>query len=83
MPWFQEKLASLPSRLPSPFGSLCLIEYATTSARVKPSCAVTKLSERDGGRERAAKMSAEPARRVAKSPLRPASPRQNRRAVSR
>ena len=82
-PWFHEWLASVPSRLPSPLASLCLRSCATRSASVKPSCAVTKLSERDGRFDVPAKRSADPETRVAKSATRPRSPRQKRRTVSR
>ena len=42
-PQFHEKLSLVPSRPPSPFASLRLVEYDTRSQREKPSCAVTKL----------------------------------------
>src|SRR6056297_972925 len=42
-PQFQERLSLIPSRLFSPFASLCLSLYDTKSFRVKPSCTVIKL----------------------------------------
>ncbi len=49
-PQFQDRLLLSPSRLPSPLASLCLSLYETRSRRVKPSCAVTKLTLARGRR---------------------------------
>ena len=47
-PQFQERLSSVPSRLPSRFASLCLRSYETRSRSVNPSWQVTKLIDADG-----------------------------------
>ena len=64
-PWFHERLSSVPSRLPSPFASLCFWLYETRSASVKPSWAVTKLIEANGLRPSSAYRSDEPVNRWA------------------
>src|SRR5579884_3484577 len=51
-PQFHDRLKLSPSRLSSPFASLCLSLYATRSASVNPSCAVTKLMLRSDPRRR-------------------------------
>jgi hypothetical protein len=81
-PWFHERLSSVPSRLPSPFASLCFRSYETRSASVKPSCAVTKLIDANGRRPSSAYRSDEPVKRCAKSPT-VARERQKSRIVSR
>ena len=47
-PQFHDRLSSVPSRLDSPLAPLCLTSYVTRSRMVKPSCAVTKLTEAIG-----------------------------------
>jgi hypothetical protein len=49
-PQFQLRFWSLPSRLPSPFASLCFWSYETTSLSVNPSWQVTKLIVFSGSR---------------------------------
>src|SRR3954449_949235 len=59
-PQFQDRLSSVPSRLPSRFSSLCLWSYETRSRSVKPSCAVTKLIDAYGYRPSSPYRSLEP-----------------------
>ena len=59
---------SVPSRFCSPLPRLCFTSYAVRSARVKPSCAVTKLRLASGPRS-AANVFDEPASRVANRPM--------------
>ena len=49
-PQFQLRLSSAPSRLSSPFASLCLVLYETRSLSVNPSWQVTKLMLCSGSR---------------------------------
>jgi len=56
-PQFHERLFEWPSRLFSPFAALCFSLYVTRSLRVKPSCAVMKLSDERGLRPRRSKKS--------------------------
>ena len=51
-PQSQHRFWSLPSRLSSPFASLCFASYETTSLSVKPSWQVTKLMVFCGSRSR-------------------------------
>src|SRR5690606_6292307 len=67
-PWLNERFVSAPSRPSSPLASLCLMSYETRSWRVKPSWAVTKLTDASGPRA-ALNVFEEPARRVAKPPM--------------
>src|SRR6202012_37227 len=82
-PPFQDALSSEPSRLSSPLASLCFWSKLTRSSRVKPSCAVTKLTLAEGGRRVVSYRSALPAKRGAISECSPMSPFQNLRTVSR
>ena len=59
-PWFHDPSPLLPSRLPSPLPSLCLWSYAVRSARVNPSCAVTKFTDAVGPRSRSPNRSRDP-----------------------
>src|SRR6266536_2491873 len=58
-PQFQDRLSSVPSRLPSPFASLCLRWYVVRSRSVNPSWQVTKLIEANGRRPSSAYRSEE------------------------
>src|SRR5687768_16382045 len=82
-PQFQLRLWFSPSALFSPFASLCLSRKLTRSARVKPSCAVMKLTLAHGRRPLCSYRSLLPERRVASSEMPPPPPRQKRRTVSR
>src|SRR6266496_1756124 len=62
-PQFQDRLSSVPSRLPSPFASLCLRWYVVRSRSVNPSWQVTKLIEANGRRPSSAYRSEEPVSR--------------------
>src|SRR5271157_4640081 len=75
--------ASQPSRLPSPFSSLCLRSKLTRSFRVKPSWEVTKLMLWNGFLPSRRYRSELPAILVANDETEPGSPRQNRRTSSR
>src|ERR1700722_6652694 len=66
-PQFQDRLSSVPSRPSSPFAPLCLLLKETRSARVNPSCAVTKLTEATGLRPSLWYRSLEPVSREANS----------------
>ena len=81
-PWFHERLSAWPSRLPSPFASLCFSLSLTRSLSVKPSCAVTKLTLAQGWRPRWSKTSGEPHSRGASAAALP-SPRQKSHTLSR
>ena len=67
-PWLKEWLSSVPSRLFSPLARLCFWLYVVRSARVKPSCAVTKFTLARGPRC-CEKTWAEPASRLAMLPM--------------
>src|SRR5947209_1684187 len=82
-PQLRLRLSSDPSRLSSPFASLCLRSYETRSFSVNPSCAVTKLTLAYVRRPPAAYRSLDPEIREASSPLFPGSARQNERTPSR
>ncbi|CAM5442968.1 hypothetical protein SFUMM280S_00292 [Streptomyces fumanus] len=75
-PQFQDRLWLSPSALSSPLASLCLSLYETRSRRVKPSCAVTKLTLARGRRRLCWYRSEEPVSRDANSPSVWSSPRQ-------
>src|SRR5439155_26476015 len=81
-PQFHERLSSVPSRLPSPFASLCFWLYDTRSSSVNPSWAVTKLIDANGRRPSRSYRSAEPPNLDATSRA-AALPRQKSRITSR
>ena len=66
-PQFHERLLLSPSRLSSPFASLCLSLYETRSFNVNPSCAVTKLMLAKGRRPVVSYRSELPDKRYANS----------------
>src|SRR6185369_12542084 len=82
-PQFQLLLSFAPSRLSSPFSSLCLLSYDTRSLSEKPSWQVMKLMLACGRRPLHSYRSLEPLIRVANSEAMPPSPFQKRRTVSR
>src|SRR5690606_34140399 len=82
-PQFHDRLSSVPSRLSSPFASLCLRSYETSSVSVNPSWQVTKLIEATGRRPDVSYRSAEPVSREANSGSAEWVPRQKSRTVSR
>ena len=82
-PQFQDRLWLSPSMLSSPLASLRFSLYETRSLRVKPSCAVMKLTDAIGLRPVCSYRSDEPATRLANSASVDGSPRQKSRTVSR
>src|SRR5215469_3342327 len=82
-PQFQDRLSLLPSWLPSPLASLCLVLYDTRSVSVKPSWQVTKLIEATGRRPLVSYRSLEPDSREANSGRVDGWPRQKSRTASR
>src|SRR4051794_26784275 len=82
-PQFHERLWLSPSRLSSPFASLCFSLYETRSRSVNPSWAVTKFTDDHGRRPPCSYRSDEPVSRDANSPRVAGSPRQKSRTVSR
>src|ERR1700685_4253417 len=64
-PQIHERLSELPSRLSSPFASLCFSLYETTSLSVKPSWATMKLTQAQALGPRKLNLSGEAQRRGA------------------
>src|SRR5579862_886738 len=82
-PQFHDRPLLSPSRLSSPFASLCFWLYETRSVNVKPSCAATKLMLASGDRPPPRYRSELPVTRDANSPIEPSAPRQKSRTPSR